>query len=70
MLFRSIPELTAEAAARHPGVSFLVTAPIGLHPLMGDVLAATIDGCLAASSGEGPRCGACGAEADAACAWR
>ncbi|MFM7271998.1 MAG: CbiX/SirB N-terminal domain-containing protein [Actinomycetes bacterium] len=67
---RDIPELTAEAAARHPGVAFLVTAPIGLHPLMGDVLAATIDGCLAAATGDAPRCRACGAESAAACAWR
>lgn len=67
---RDIPELTAEAAARHPGVEWLVTAPIGLHPLMGDVLAATVEGCLAAAEGDGARCRACGADAAAACVWR
>lgn len=67
---RDIPELTAEAAARHPGVEWLVTAPIGLHPLMGDVLAATVNGCLAAAEDGGARCRACGADAAAACVWR
>lgn len=28
---RDIPRLAAEAAARHPGVSFRVTQPLGLH---------------------------------------
>lgn len=67
---RDIPELTAEAAGRHPGVEWLVTAPIGLHPLMGDVLAATVEGCLAAAEDGGARCRACGADAAAACVWR
>ena len=64
-----IPSLTAEAALRHPGVRWLVTAPIGLHSLMGEVLAATVEGCINAASGDGERCKACGAEPDAACNW-
>ncbi len=41
-----IPNLTAEAASRHAGVEFRVAAPIGLHPLMGDVIAARVAECL------------------------
>lgn len=33
-----IPRLAAEAAAAHPGVKYLVTAPFGLHPLMSAVI--------------------------------
>ncbi len=29
-----LPTLAAAAAARHPGVRFLVAAPLGLHPLV------------------------------------
>ena len=29
-----IPTLAAAAAARHPGVRYLVAAPLGLHPLV------------------------------------
>lgn len=65
-----IPALTQEAATRHPGIEWLVTAPIGLHSLMSEVLAATVEGCIKAASGDGERCKACGAEPDAACMWR
>ena len=41
-----IPELSAAAAARHPGVTHMVGAPIGLHPKMIDVVAARLDECL------------------------
>ena len=33
-----IPRMVAEAAKRHPGVSFRVTEPLGLHPKIGDVI--------------------------------
>ena len=33
-----IPRLAAAAAAKHPGVRYLVTAPFGLHPLMAGVM--------------------------------
>ncbi|MCI21215.1 sirohydrochlorin ferrochelatase, partial [Trifolium medium] len=29
-----IPSLSAEAAKQHPGVSYIVTAPLGLHELL------------------------------------
>ncbi|KAL6143244.1 hypothetical protein ACLB2K_053939 [Fragaria x ananassa] len=31
---QDIPSLTAAAAKEHPGVSYMVTAPLGLHPLL------------------------------------
>ena len=31
---QDIPVLAASAAEKHPGVSYIVTAPIGLHELM------------------------------------
>ncbi|CAN1853316.1 Sirohydrochlorin ferrochelatase, chloroplastic [Linum perenne] len=31
---QDIPSLTAEAAKEHPGVSYLITAPLGLHELL------------------------------------
>lgn len=33
-----IPRMVAEAAAKHPGVSFLVTEPLGLHAKIGEVI--------------------------------
>ena len=31
---QDIPSLTAEAAKEHPGVSYIITAPLGLHELL------------------------------------
>lgn len=28
---QDIPSLTAEAAKDHPGISYIITAPLGLH---------------------------------------
>jgi len=38
-----IPNLTADAAKRHPGATFKVAAPIGLHPLMFDVIRTRVE---------------------------
>ena len=54
-----IPALTEAAAARHPGIAFLVGAPIGLHPMMQQVIQARLDQCLAHAAGEAPECEAC-----------
>lgn len=54
-----IPELAAAAAAKHPGVSYLVAAPFGVHPLMADVVSARVEYCLAHVRGEVPECEAC-----------
>jgi sirohydrochlorin ferrochelatase len=56
-----IPRLAAEAAARHPSVRYLVTAPFGLHPLMSAVIQDRIDHCLAHAGGDAAACDACDA---------
>jgi sirohydrochlorin ferrochelatase len=56
-----IPRLAGEAAARHPGVQYLVTAPFGLHPLMSAVIQDRIDHCLAHAAGDAAACDACDA---------
>lgn len=43
---RDIPALAAEAARKHPDVPFLVTAPLGLHPLMAEIMSERIEDCL------------------------
>ena len=54
-----IPRLAGEAAAKHPGVRYLVTAPIGLHPLMIGVIQSRIDHCLAYAAGRAAKCDVC-----------
>jgi len=56
---QDIPQLTREAAARHPGVPFMVTAPIGLHPMMREVIASRIDHCLSHVAGRVDECESC-----------
>jgi sirohydrochlorin ferrochelatase len=56
---RDIPALASEAARRHPGVSYLVAAPLGPHPLLGDIVAERIDHCLAHARDRGPECELC-----------
>lgn len=56
---QDIPALVEEAAARHPGVTYLVAAPFGLHPLMAEVVDARVAHCLAHARGEAPECEAC-----------
>lgn len=40
---QDIPRLAQEAAQRHEGVAFRVTDPIGLHPLMVEVIQSRIE---------------------------
>ncbi len=54
-----IPRLAADAAKAHPGVSYLVTAPIGLHPLMGNVIESRIEHCLQHAAGQADPCDVC-----------
>ena len=54
-----IPRLTLAAAASHPGIRHLVTAPFGLHPLMSQVIAQRIEHCLAHGRGKADECDAC-----------
>jgi sirohydrochlorin ferrochelatase len=54
-----IPRLAADAAKAHPGVRHLVTAPLGLHPLLTEVMHDRIDHCLACAHGIAEPCDLC-----------
>ncbi|MEE9211924.1 MAG: CbiX/SirB N-terminal domain-containing protein [Phycisphaeraceae bacterium] len=56
---QDIPQLTEAAASKHPGIPFLVGAPIGLHPMMQQVIQARLDHCLAHAAGQAPECESC-----------
>lgn len=56
---QDIPALASAAAARHPGVEFLVAAPLGLHPLIGQVIASRLDHCVKHAAGEVGECDVC-----------
>lgn len=55
-----IPALAAQAARIHPSVKFLVTAPLGLHPLMAKIMQQRIEDCLNHSLQDGAPCEMCG----------
>ncbi|KAL0450689.1 UNVERIFIED_CONTAM: Sirohydrochlorin ferrochelatase, chloroplastic [Sesamum latifolium] len=54
-----IPSLTAEAAKDHPGVSYVITAPLGLHELLVDVVNDRINYCLSHVAGKEDECSVC-----------
>ena len=54
-----IPRLVADAAKKHPGIRFLVTAPLALHPLMLSIIGDRISHCLTHVQQGGPKCDAC-----------
>ena len=54
-----IPRLTAAAARHHPGVQYLVVAPLGIHPLMNQIILERINHCLRHAQGELPECDIC-----------
>ncbi|KAL5572765.1 hypothetical protein UlMin_022362 [Ulmus minor] len=56
---QDIPSLTAEAAKEHPGVSYIVTAPLGLHELLVDVIDDRINYCLSHVAGDADECAVC-----------
>lgn len=56
---KDIPNLTAAAAAKHPGVQWLVTAPLGLHELMARIMDSRIRHCLAHAHGDAAECPTC-----------
>jgi sirohydrochlorin ferrochelatase len=56
---RDIPELAGEAAARHPGVRYLVTAPLGPHPLLMQIVDDRVRQCVAHANGDAPECDLC-----------
>jgi sirohydrochlorin ferrochelatase len=63
-----IPKLAAEAAARHPGVQYLVTAPLGLHPLMQRIMQDRVLQCLRHTLMGAEKCDVCAAEDG--CRWQ
>ncbi|XP_059669950.1 sirohydrochlorin ferrochelatase, chloroplastic [Cornus florida] len=56
---RDIPSLTADAAKEHPGVSYIITAPLGLHELIVDVVNDRIGHCLSHVAGDAAECSVC-----------
>jgi sirohydrochlorin ferrochelatase len=54
-----IPALTAAAAAKHPGVTYLVTAPLGLSAKIHEIIDCRIDECLNCVEGQIPECELC-----------
>jgi sirohydrochlorin ferrochelatase len=54
-----IPELAAAAATNHPETRFLVTSPLGLHPLMLRIMQDRISHCLAHAQGKANACDVC-----------
>ncbi|KDP45322.1 hypothetical protein JCGZ_09571 [Jatropha curcas] len=56
---QDIPSLAAEAAKEHPGVSYIITAPLGLHELLVDVVNDRIKHCLRHVAGDADECAAC-----------
>jgi len=56
---RDIPALAAGAAARHPGVRWLVAAPLGPHPLLMDIVDRRVAHCLAHVTGSAGPCPSC-----------
>jgi sirohydrochlorin ferrochelatase len=61
-----IPALAAEAAKAHPGVRYLVAAPLGPHPGLGEIVEERITHCLAHAAGEAPQCEVCAGTAGCA----
>nr|ABK26418.1 unknown [Picea sitchensis] len=56
---QDIPSLAAEAAKEHPGVPYIVTAPLGLHELMVNVIEDRIKYCLSHVAGDSAECEMC-----------
>ena len=56
---QDIPNLARSAAAKHPAVAFAVTAPIGLHDMIKDVIASRLDYCMGQIDGDFEECQWC-----------
>lgn len=54
-----IPALVERAAAHHPGIRYLVAAPLGPHPSLLDIVEQRVDHCLAHAEGRGTACDVC-----------
>ncbi len=58
---KDIPAIT-DRAAQKIGVPYVVTAPIGLHPAMIEVIDDRLQHCLAHIAGDAPACDCCDAD--------
>ena len=56
---KDIPRLAAEAAANYPGIEYLVTSPLGAHPIMSHIILDRIETCLAHSVDGEDACDIC-----------
>ncbi|KAJ0984375.1 hypothetical protein J5N97_002731 [Dioscorea zingiberensis] len=56
---QDIPALAAEAAKEHSGISYIVTAPLGLHERLVDVMNDRIKYCLSHVNGDTNECSVC-----------
>ena len=56
---RDIPALAAEAAARHADARYVVTAPLGPHPLLMEIVEDRIERCLKHALGAATDCELC-----------
>lgn len=56
---KDIPALAADASKACGNVPFLVSAPIGLHPLMADLIESRVEHCLKHADGEEAECEYC-----------
>ncbi|XP_008783194.2 sirohydrochlorin ferrochelatase, chloroplastic [Phoenix dactylifera] len=56
---QDIPALAAEASREHSGISYIITAPLGLHELMVDVMNDRIKHCLSHVAGDADECTVC-----------
>jgi sirohydrochlorin ferrochelatase len=63
-----IPALATEAARAHSGVRYLVAAPLGPHPALGQIVEERITHCLAHAAGEADACEVCAG--NGGCAFR
>lgn len=57
---QDIPRLTREAARKHANTRYLVTAPLGLHPLMLQIIQDRVIQCLTRAAFDGDPCDVCG----------
>ncbi len=56
---QDIPNLARAAGLQHPDVPYVVTAPIGLDPMINDVIASRLDYCLGQIDGRHDECEWC-----------
>ena len=56
---QDIPHLTAAAAAEYPGIEFLVTSPLAVHPLMSQIISDRIEMCLSHTLHDTDACEIC-----------